>query len=104
LHCADMPFAEVPAVVAGLTEDFGDGDLLGTDGPARRECTHAIGVTSGEKARSCGRAGRMRSIEAVKAEAGASHPVKHGSFHMRMAVVTGLLPSVVIAHHEHDVR
>ena len=103
LHRADVPLAEMPAVVAGLGEQVGDGDLLRPQRPTRREGAHAVRVASGQEAAAGRRATRMRGVEALEPQAGGGHLVEHRRLEMRMAVVAGLLPAVVVAHQEDDV-
>jgi hypothetical protein len=46
----------------------------------------------------------MRGVESPELQAGGRHFIEHRGFDMGVAVVSGFLPAVVIAHHEDDVR
>src|SRR5438093_8236588 len=99
-----MPFAKVTALVACLPQDVRNGDFLRAERPARRERAVAVGMPSRGKAAACRRATRVRSVKAVHPQTGRGYFVEHGRFDMRSAVVAGLLPAVIVAHEEHNVR
>src|SRR5690606_32164611 len=95
LHRPDVPLAEVPADVARLAQDVGDGDLLGPEGPAGGERAAAVGVPAGQYAGPRGRAAGVGGVEAIQAEPAGRHFVQHRRLQVRVAVVAGLLPAVV---------
>src|SRR2546422_3861156 len=61
-------------------------------------------MTSGEEAAARGGTTRMRGVEAVHSQSRRGYLVQHGRFDVRMTVVAGLLPAVIVAHQQHDVR
>ena len=46
----------------------------------------------------------MGGIEPVQPQAGASHLVEYGRFQMRVTVVAGLVPAMIVAHAKDDIR
>jgi len=44
----------------------------------------------------------MGGIEAIEPQSGGGDLVEHGRLDMRMAVVAGFLPAVVVAHQQDD--
>ncbi len=103
LDRADMPFAKMTALITRLAEDLSAGDFLRTKGPAGSEGAHAVRVPASQEAGPGGGAARMRGVETVQPQAGGGHLVEDRSTDVRMAVVTRLLPAVVIAHHQDDI-
>ena len=89
--------------VAGVFGDLDDADFFGSEGPAGGEGSISVGVPAGDDASACGRAGGVGRVEAIHAEAGGGHFVEDGSFEVRVAVVGGFVPAVVVTHAEDDV-
>ena len=104
LDRADMPLAEVTAAIAGLSQDVRDRDLLRPERPAGGEGAIAVRMASGEEAAARRRATRMRGVEAIEPQAGGGDLIEHRRLDVRMAVVAGLLPAVIVAHEQDDVR
>ena len=46
----------------------------------------------------------MRGVEAIEPQARRGDLIEHRRLHVRVAVVAGLLPAVVVAHQQDDVR
>ena len=46
----------------------------------------------------------MGGIETIESQAGRGHLIEHRRFQIRMTVVTGFLPTVVVSHEQDDVR
>ena len=46
----------------------------------------------------------MGGVKAIQPQPRRGDLVQHRRFHMRMAVVAGFLPAVIVAHEEDDVR
>src|SRR5262245_26120708 len=91
------------AAIARLIQDVRDGDLFRTDRPTGGKRAESIGMTPGEEAAARGRAVRMGRMETIKPQSRGSHFIEHRCLHMRMAVVAGLFPAMIVAHHEYKV-
>jgi hypothetical protein len=103
LHRADVPLPEMPAAITGLRRKMSDRDLFGTKGPARREGAHARGMTAGEETRPRRRTTRMGRVKPIEPQSRRCHLVEDRGFDVGMSVVAGLLPAMVVAHHEDEV-
>ena len=103
LDRANMPFAEMAATVAGPAQNVSDRDLLRPHRPAGSERAHPVGMPSGKKAGARRRTTRMAGIKCVKPQPGGGHFIEYGRLDVRMAVVAGLLPAVIVAHQQDDV-
>jgi hypothetical protein len=100
---ADVPLAEMRALIARFAQQMRHGDFLRAKRPARREGAHAVRMPSREETRPRRRAARMRRVEILQPQPLRRHLIECGRLHMRMPVVARLLPAMVIAHHENDV-
>ena len=104
LHRADVPLAEVAGGVAGLAQQVGDGDLLRAHRPVGGEGAVAHRMTPRQHAPAGGRARRVPRVEPVQPQARGGHGVEDRGLQVGVPVVAGLLPAVVVAHQEDDVR
>ena len=50
-----------------------------------------------------GRTVRMRGVEILEAKSGGGDLIEHRRLHVRVPVVAGLLPAVIVAHEQDDV-
>ncbi len=80
-----------------------DGDFLRTNGPTGREGSVAVRMASGENAAPCWRARGVGGVKAIHAEPGGGHLVEDGRLKVRVSIVAGFFPAVIIAHEENDV-
>src|SRR5438874_1501323 len=99
-----MPLAEVPAMVAGRPQNLRDGDLFRPQRPAGGKGAIAIWMASSHEAAAGRGAARMPGVEAVESQSGGGDFIELGCAHMRMSIVAGLFPAVIVTHEEHDVR
>ena len=105
LDGADVPLAEVAGRVAGVAQHVRDGDLLRPHRPVGRERPVAHRVPPGEHA-----AAEWASTTGAPRRSGpcagprGGHPVEHRRLQELVPVVAGLLPAVVVAHQQDEVR
>src|SRR5574340_1453352 len=98
-----MPLPEMPAGVSRLLEEPRQRDLFGPDGEVRRERAVAVGMPPRHDAAARGGAHRSGGVEAVEAQAARGHIVEYRRANVRMAVIAGFVPAVIVAHAQNDV-
>jgi hypothetical protein len=104
LHRADMPLAEMRRAVARPLENMTDRDFLRPRRPVRRKRPGTIRVPTGEHARARRRAHRRRRVETIQPQRRARHLIEHRRLDVRVAVVAGFTPPLIIGHQQNDIR
>ena len=77
---------------------------VSADGGAGGEGAHAHRAAARHDAGARGRAIEVGGVESVEPQRGRGHGVEVRRLELRMAVVTGIAPALVVRHDEDDVR
>ena len=104
LYGSEVPLAEMTGGVSGFLHDVGDANLFRSDGKARSKGSVSVGMTSGYDTAARRRADRGSGVEPIHTKTGCGHLVEYGCVQIRMTVIGRLVPAVVIAHEEDNIR
>ncbi len=99
-----MPLAEMACGVAGFAQQMRDGDLLRAHGPVGGERAVAIRMAPRQHTAAGGRARRVRRVKTIQPQSVGGHLVEDRRLQMRVSVIARLLPAMVVAHQQDDVR